>query len=70
MYLTDIVLESRYSIASQDKPKLERAEPSAQDELPVAVVDDGSCIAFFRAKVQGGDVQRVCEKLAVSDPQA
>ncbi len=43
--LANVGLESLDAVTAEDKPDLERAEPTAKAEVPVAVVHDEACEA-------------------------
>jgi hypothetical protein len=41
-YLADMILETFHTIASQYEPEFDRAEASAEGNLPMSIVNDGS----------------------------
>ena len=65
----DVGAQPLGAVPAQHEPQLERAEPAAQRDLPVAEVDDGAGVGGGVAQVLGEDRQRAGERRPVGDPE-
>lgn len=57
-HLANVIPEALHAVAPQDEPNFEGAETPAEPEVPVAVVDDKSCLevsfaCLLRRRISG-----------------
>ena len=65
----DVGAQPLGAVPAQHEPQLQRPEPAAERDLPVAVVDDGAGVGGGVAQVLREDRQRAGQRGPVGDPE-
>src|ERR1700757_1191800 len=68
--LANVVPQAIYSVVTNHKPQLERAEAPPEGDLPVAVIDDGTRFGGLVAQVLREDAESLDQGLAIGNVEA